>query len=298
MDIAVTGSTGLIGRQLVDRLRDDGHHVAPVVRPDSSNTVGEPVRWDPRSGEIDAQGLEGIDAVVHLAGEGIGEKRWTRDQKRRILESRTRSTELLAKTLAKLKSAPAVMLSASGVGYYGDTGDTPTDETGEPGDDFPAEVCIEWEASTAAAEEAGIRVAHLRSGVVLSPKGGALARQLTPFRLGLGGRSGDGSQYMSWIHIDDEIEAIVHLLTADLSGPANLTAPNPVTNLEYTKALGRAVHRPTSVLPMAGPRLLFGRELADSLLLTSQRIVPAVLQNSGFSFAFPEIDGAMAGLVG
>lgn len=297
MEIAVTGSTGLIGRALVERLRSDGHHVLPVIRPSSDNVVGEPIRWDPYHDEIEADAFEGIDAVVHLAGEGIGEKRWSTEQKRRILESRTIATSLLASTFAGLSKPPAVFLSGSAVGYYGDTGDTPTDESGPAGDDFPAKVCIAWEAATAPAEGGPIRVVHLRTGVVLSPRGGALARQLTPFRLGLGGRVGNGEQFISWVHINDEVDAIAHLLEADVSGPVNITSPDPVTNANFTKALGGAVNRPTSVLPMFGPRMLLGRELADSLLLTSQRVIPTALEDSGFTFSHPDIREALADLL-
>ena len=287
----------MIGRVLVERLRSAGHEVLPVIRPNSDNTVGEPIRWDPYDGKIDAAAFEGLDAVVHLAGAGIGDKRWSADQKRRILESRTIPTKLLADTLAGLTNPPPALLSGSAVGYYGDTGDTPTDESGPAGDDFPARVCVAWEAATEAADESDIRVVHLRTGVVLSTKGGALARQLTPFKLGLGGRAGSGKQFLSWIHIDDEVAAIEHLLTAELEGPVNLTSPGPVTNASFTKALGSVLNRPTTVLPMAGPRVLFGRELADSLLLTSQRVLPRALEDSGFRFSHPEIAGALADLL-
>lgn len=297
MQVAVTGSTGLVGRALVDRLRDDGHRVLPVVRPNSANTVGETIRWDPEQGQIESGAFEGLDAVVHLAGEGIGDKRWTDAQKSRILGSRVQGTTLLSETLAGLSKPPPVLLSGSAVGYYGDTGEHLTAEDGDAGSDFPAEVCIEWEAATGAAAEAGIGVAHLRTGIVLSPKGGALARQLTPFRLGLGGRVGSGRQYMSWIHIEDEVRAITHLLTAGLTGPVNLTSPNPVTNARFTKTLGSVLNRPTTVIPMLGPRLLLGRELADSLLLTSQRVLPAALSRSGFGFSHPELRGALEDLL-
>ena len=296
--LAVTGSTGLLGRPLVEALRDAGHKVLPVVRPGSANVVGETIGWDPRAGQIDAAGFEGLDAVIHLAGEGIGDKRWTDAQKRRILDSRVDGTTLLCETLAALDRPPPVLLSGSAVGYYGDTSDRETDETGPAGDDFPATVCQAWEASTAAAEQAGTRVVHLRTGIVLSPRGGALARQLTPFRLGLGGRVGSGRQYMSWIDIDDEVRAIRFLLDAAISGPVNLTSPNPVSNARFTKTLGAVLHRPTTVIPMAGPRLLFGSELADSLLLTSQRVVPRVLEQAGFEFRFPELRGALEDLLG
>lgn len=297
MDIAVTGSTGLIGRVLVDSLRDAGHKVLPVVRPGSANAVGETIRWNPSEQQIEASAFEGLDAVVHLAGEPIGDKRWTGAQKARILRSRTEGTTLLAETLEGLDDPPPVLLSGSAIGYYGDTGDRETDETGPAGDDFPARVCLEWEAATAPAERAGIRVVHLRTGVVLSTRGGALAKQLTPFRMGLGGRVGNGKQYLSWIHIDDEVAALEHLLGTSASGPVNLTAPNPVTNSRFTKTLGSVLHRPTTVIPMAGPRLLYGRELADSLLLTSQRVMPGVLEKSGFVFSHPELEEALEDLL-
>lgn len=298
MQMAVTGSTGLIGRVLVDALRDGGHRVLPVVRPSSANAVGETIRWDPEAGRIDSGAFDGLDAVIHLAGEGIGDKRWTDAQKRRILDSRVKGTSLLSEALADLANPPRVLLSASAVGFYGDTGDRPTEEDGEAGSDFPAQVCLAWEAATAKAAEAGISVAYLRTGIVLSAKGGALTRQLTPFRLGLGGRVGSGRQYMSWIHIDDEVRAIIHLLTAGLTGPVNLTAPNPVSNARFTKTLGAVLNRPTTIMPMLGPRMLLGRELVDALLLTSQRVLPGVLLGSGFEFSHPELREALTDLLG
>jgi len=302
MDIAITGSTGLVGRRLVDELRTDGHRVVRVVRPGSTKVAGETIVWDIEAGTIDAAGFEGLDAVVHLAGEGIAEKRWTEEQRRRILDSRVDGTTLLCEALAGLDQPPGLLLSGSAVGLYGETGDRVTDETGPAGDDFPATVVLAWEAATAPAEAAGIRVVHLRTGVVLSADGGALAKQLLPFKLGLGGRAGPGTQYLSWVHIDDEIGAIIHLLAspeaAEVSGPANLTAPEPVTNSDFTKALGAALHRPTTILPMIGPRLLYGRDLADSLLLTSQRVVPGVLESAGYTFEHPEIRPALVDLVG
>ncbi len=297
MKIAITGSTGLIGRALVDTLRDQSHTVFPVVRPHSANAVGETIHWNPEAADIEVAAFEGLDAVIHLAGEGIGDKRWSDAQKRRILDSRVSGTTLLSETLARLDEPPRVFLSGSAVGYYGDTGDRTTDESGTAGSDFPARVCLAWEGATAAAEDAGIPVTHIRTGVVLSPKGGALARQLTPFRLGLGGRVGSGRQYLSWIHIDDEVAAIMHLLGARLNGPVNLTSPGPVTNARFTRTLGDVLHRPTTVIPMIGPRLLLGRELADSLLLTSQRVVPAALEATGFEFKHPDLREALEDLL-
>jgi uncharacterized protein (TIGR01777 family) len=297
MDIAVTGSTGLIGTRLVAALESDGHRVLRMVRPSSSAAGGDTVTWDPAKGTIDGASLEGIDAVVHLAGVGIADSRWTTEQKERILRSRTAGTTLLAATLAGLDRPPSVLLSGSAIGYYGDHGDRLVDESAAPGDDFPARVCIQWEGAAAAAEQSDMRVAYLRTGIVQSTEGGALAKQLPFFRLGLGGRAGSGHQYVSWISIDDEVRAIQFLLTHEVSGPVNLVAPEPVTNGEYTKVLGAVLHRPTTILPMIGPRLLYGRELADSLLLTSQRVVPAALLDAGFEFDHPELRGALEHLL-
>jgi uncharacterized protein len=301
MDIAITGASGLIGSRLVHELTSAGHRVLRLVRPGSAGhdtTGSDDAVWDPRSGTIDAAALEGIDAVVHLAGEGIADKKWTDEQKDRILGSRTTGTTLLAETLAKLDSPPSVLLSGSAIGYYGDTGNRPTDETGGPGRDFPARVCVAWEAAAEPAVDAGIRVAFLRTGIVLDDRGGALAKQLPFFKAGLGGRSGSGDQYQSWISLRDEVRAIEFLLTAGPSGPVNLTAPAPVTNREFVKTLGKVLGRPTTILPMFGPRILYGRELADSLLLTSQRIIPVALQSAGFEFSDPTLDGALRAILG
>jgi uncharacterized protein (TIGR01777 family) len=291
MDIAVTGASGLIGTALTRSLAAQGHRVLRLVRSAGGGT--DTVRWDPAAGTIDAAGLEGVDAVIHLAGEGIGEKRWSAEQKEKIRTSRTLGTALIASTLAGLQTPPKVLLSGSAIGFYGDTGDRVVDETAPAGSDYLASVCVDWEAAAAPAVEAGIRTAFLRTGIVLSPDGGALGKQLPFFKLGAGGRAGKGTQWMSWISMDDEIAATEFLLTAEVSGPVNLVAPNPATNAEFTKALGRAVHRPTTIIPMAGPRLLFGKELADSLLLTSTRVAPAVLTAAGFTFGQPDLDGAL-----
>jgi uncharacterized protein (TIGR01777 family) len=235
--------------------------------------------------------------VVHLAGVGIADSRWTDEQKDRILTSRTAGTTLLAETLAALSSPPRALLSGSAIGFYGDRGDAEIDETVGAGDDFPARVCVQWEQCAQAAVDAGIRVAFLRTGIVQSTEGGALAKQLPFFKLGLGGKVGSGRQWISWISIDDEVRAIRFLVDADVSGPVNLVAPNPVTNAEYTKTLGGVLRRPTTILPITGPRLLYGRELADSLLLTSQRVVPAALTAAGFEFTHPDLRGALQDLL-
>ena len=303
MRIAITGASGLIGSRLLDALLSDGHELTVFTRPGSDRTaVGRPdvqhAVWDPAAGVIDRGGVEGRDAVIHLAGVGIADSRWTDRQKDRILRSRTEGTGLLARTLREMDAPPPVLLSASAIGYYGDHGDRIIDETASAGDDFAARVCIEWEAAARPAVDGGTRVTFLRTGIVQAPEGGPLAKQLPFFKLGLGGRVGSGRQYVSWISIVDEVRAIQFLLDHDVPGPVNLTAPEPVTNSTYTTALGRAVHRPTTILPITGPRVLYGRELADTLLLTSARVVPAALLEAGFEFRFPELDGALADLLG
>lgn len=296
MEIAVTGSNGLIGSALVRALEADGHGVRRLVRGGAPGTGC--VAWDPTAGTIDAAGLEGIDAVVHLAGEGIGEKRWTPEQKQRILESRTHGTDLIARTIAGLATPPRVLVSASAVGWYGgQRGDEVlTEASAAPGSpDFLARVCVDWEAATAPAEAAGIRTVHLRTGIVLTPSGGALGRMVTPFKLGLGGRIGSGKQWMSWISIDDEVGAIRHALATDgLAGPVNATAPEPVTNAEFTKALGAAVHRPTLLpTPLTPLRAVYGRELVDALLVGGQRVLPAALEASGYTFAHRDLPAGL-----
>ncbi|MYH93613.1 MAG: TIGR01777 family protein, partial [Acidimicrobiaceae bacterium] len=233
MRIAVTGSTGLIGRALVERLTSDGHQTVRVVRSaGASDQRGATVNWDPGADQIESEALEGLDAVVHLAGEPIAARRWSSAQKRRIADSRTRGTALLASALSRLDSPPGVLVSASAIGYYGDRGDERLDESSSGASDFLAQVCREWEAAADPARDAGIRVAHPRTGVVLSRSGGALAEMLPFFRLGIGGRIGSGRQWMSWITLHDEVEALLWLLTTDVEGPVNLTAPEPVTNRE------------------------------------------------------------------
>jgi len=293
VDVVVTGSHGLIGSALMPRLRADGHRVVRLVR--SAPEGSDDVAWDPDAGTIDAAALEGVDAVVHLAGAGIGDKKWTAERKRLILESRTRGTDLLVRTLAGLRDRPSVLVSGSAVGYYGNRGADVLTEQAPPGDDFPAQVCVAWEAATIPAAEAGIRVATIRTGIVLAAHGGALQRMLLPFKLGLGGRIGSGEQYMSWIALDDHVGAIRHVLaTESVSGPVNLAAPNPATNAEFTRALGGAVHRPTVLpTPLFPLKAVYGGELVQHLLVDGQRVVPRVLETSGFEFRYPELDDAL-----
>ena len=245
------------------------------------------------SGTLDADALYGADVVVHLAGEGVASKRWTPEQKRKVLESRTTGTTLVAETIARMERKPRVLLSASAVGYYGSRGDEVLTEASSPGSDFLAEVCTQWEASTAAAESAGVRVAHLRTGIVVGKSGGAVAKTLLLFKLGLGGRLGSGRQWWSWISLTDQIGAIRFLLENDVAGAVNLTGPEPVTNAEFTKSIGRALHRPTFLpVPSFGPALLIGREAADAVINASQRALPRVLLDAGYVFTHPTADDA------
>lgn len=293
MNVAITGASGLVGSALVSSLEADGHHVIPLVRraprPDE-----DALRWDPASGAITPPGPAVADAIVHLAGDSIMALRWTAAKKRHIRESRTIATRLLVHTLTRLAKPPAVLVCASGIGYYGSRGDEVLTEESRPGAGFLAELARDWEAATATAIAQGLRVVNLRLGVVLSAGGGALAKMLTPFRLGLGGIIGDGTQWMSWIALADAIGAIRHALATDsLRGPVNAVAPTPVTNAEFTRTLGRVLGRPTLVpLPAFAARLALG-EMADELLLTSQRVVPARLQASGYRFRHQTLEDAL-----
>jgi hypothetical protein len=293
MQVVVTGSSGPIGQALCSHLTRSGHHVIRVVR----RTVqpGEfALRWDPVGNTLDARGLEGADAVVHLAGAGVGDRRWSKDRKRVLVESRTRSTALLVGALASLNDRPRVLVSASAIGYYGDRRDEVLTEQSPPGDDFLASLCVRWEAEATCATESGIRVVCARTGLVLSPEGGALPKLLPLFKLGLGGRYGTGAQWWSWITLDDEVRAIEWLLENDVRGPVNLTAPNSVTNRDFTRVLAAVLSRPALLpVPSFGPRLLLGSELADSLLFTSARVRPAVLESSGFAFTSSDLEAGL-----
>jgi uncharacterized protein len=297
MRVVVTGSTGLIGQALCSHLTGSGHHVVRVVRrpvrPDESA-----VRWAPEAGTIDVGGLEGVDAVVNLAGAGIGDSRWSEARKRVLDESRTRSTALLVGVLADLDCKPRVLVSASAIGIYGERADEILTEQSPPGDDFLASLCVRWEAEAAPAAEAGIRVASVRTGVVLSRQGGALPKLLRLFKLGLGGRFGSGAQWWSWITLDDEIRALAWLLENDVRGPVNLTAPTPVTNREFTRVLSTVLSRAARLpVPRFGPKLLLGSELADALLFTSARVRPAVLESSGFAFSHASLEAGLRNML-
>ena len=294
--IAITGASGLIGTALSAHLTARGDRVLSFTR--SGSTGPDTIAWNPVTGAIDAEELVGVDAVVHLAGAGIGDKRWTDSYKREILDSRTKSTALLAETMAGLENGPRVLLSGSAIGYYGASLSTEFTEDSPAGSSFLAEVCVLWEAATEAASKAGIRVAHLRTGIVLSPEGGALKKLLPLFKLGAGGRMGSGRQWQSWISIDDEVAAIDHLLTANVTGAVNLTAPQPVTQAEFTKTLARVLKRPSLLpVPSFGPKLLLGGELADALLFTGQKVLPEVLTASGYSFIHSDLESALRSLL-
>jgi len=284
MKIAVTGSSGLIGSAFVSLLKSSGHEAVCLKRPG---------QWDPENRTADPAAFSGVQAVVHLAGENIA-SRWTSAQKQRILDSRVKGTRLIAETISGLDRPPDVLVSASAIGYYGDRGNETLREESPSGNGFLADVCRQWEAATDAATRKGIRVVHSRTGLVLSPNGGAMAKMLLPFKLGVGGIVGSGDQYWSWISIDDVCGAILHCVqAAALHGPVNLVSPSPVTNLEFTRILGRLLRRPTIFpMPAFAARLALG-EMADELLLASTRVEPAKLLGTRFVFKHRELEPAL-----
>jgi uncharacterized protein len=290
--VVVTGSRGLIGTALVTALTTAGHEVTRLVR--SSPKAGEAL-WDPTKGTIDAAAIEGAWAVVHLAGEGIAEKKWTDAQKAELLGSRTKGTTLLATTMAACTVKPQVFASGSAIGIYGDRGDEILSDEADRGTGFLADLVSQWEGCAQPAIDAGIRTAFLRTGIVQSVHGGALKQQLLPFKLCLGGRLGSGKQYLPWISITDEVQAICHLLESSLSGPVNVVGPAPVTNAVYTKALGSALHRPTLIpIPLFPLRALYGSELVREMLLSSARVLPNKLLADGFRFTHTTIDTCLS----
>jgi len=296
MRIAVTGASGLVGSHLVPQLRSHGHDVVTLVR--RAPVRPDEFRWDPSSGGLDPADLEGVQAAVHLAGAGIGDKRWSGEYKQLVLSSRVESTTLLANTLTQLDPRPQVLLSGSAIGFYGDAGDRECDESTPAGTGFLADVCQAWEGATTAAEEAGIRTVHLRTGLVLSGTGGMLAQQLRLYKLGLGGPLGNGRQWWSWVSLADELGAIEHLLTADVAGPVNITGPAPVRQRDFATALGRALHRP-AVLPAPGFALkaVIG-EFAEEGILAGQQVLPRVLESDGYAFSHRTLDEALATALG
>ena len=296
LHVAVTGSSGLLGRVLVPLLTTGGHRVTRVVR----GVPGEgEVAWDPLADSFDASGLEGVDAVVHLAGENIAAGRWNESRKRRIRDSRVRGTETLCKGLAQLSSPPGAFVSASAVGYYGDRAAATLDENSSAGSGFLADVVQAWEAATAPAAAAGIRIACARLGMILSPRGGALAKMLPPFQFGAGGRVGSGEQYWSWIELNDAAAALLHVIMTDsLTGPVNIVTPQPVTNANFTAVLAHVLSRPGILpVPSSAARLAFG-EMADELLLASTRVLPGKLVASGYQFRHATLDAALRYMLG
>ena len=295
--IAITGGGGLVGRQLTAFLRGGGHEVVRLVRgtPRDESELG----WDPIAGRVDLAGLEGVDAVVHLAGENIAARRWNEAQKARIRDSRVHGTATIAQALANLQRPPRVLVAASAVGYYGDRGDEPLDEQAGPGSGFLAETCRAWERATRPAVEAGVRVVSLRIGIVLAAQGGALARMLLPFRLAAGGRLGSGRQFMSWIALDDLVGVLHRALWDErLEGPVNAVAPVPLTNGEFTRTLGCVLKRPTSLaMPATAVDLALG-EMGCELLLSGARVLPRQLERVGFAFRFPDAESALRSELG
>jgi uncharacterized protein (TIGR01777 family) len=296
MRILVSGSHGLVGKALIGSLTSDGNEIVRLVRGKPSSNAE--VEWHPNEGKIDGASLEGLDVVVHLAGESIASGRWSDEKKRAIQESRVLGTVLLSDALARLSRPPAVFLSASAIGYYGNRGDELLTEKSDAGTDFLANVCRAWENATGRAVEKGIRTVRARFGIILDAKEGALAKMLTPFRMGIGGRIGDGKQWMSWIAIDDVVNGLKYLMeNGAVSGPVNFVAPNAVTNAEFTKTLGHVLSRPTLFpIPAFGVRLAFG-EMGEALLLSGQRVKPSIMEESGFRFTWPTLEPALRHLL-
>jgi uncharacterized protein (TIGR01777 family) len=287
--IAVTGSSGLIGSALVGHLKEQGYEVQRLVR--RKATTNEEITWDPQAGTVDLDALDGVHGVIHLAGAGVGDKRWTKKYRATILNSRLLGTTAIAHAVEKVK--PSVFISASAIGYYGETGNRAVTENDRVGDDFLATVCREWEA---AADLAGsVRTVKIRTGLVLDPVGGALGRMLPLFRLGVGGKLGSGNQWWSWITLHDEINAITHLLNSSVSGPVNLTSPFPVTNQEFTGTLARSLHRP-ALFPVPGFALKIALGGFSTEILGSKKVLPSVLSEDGFAFDYPHLTGALAAL--
>ena len=300
MRVAVSGSTGLVGSEVVTVLSGAGHEVVRLVRRAPAPGEKSVLRWDPEKGEVDAAGLEDLDAVVHLAGENIASGRWNATRKAAIRDSRVKGTRLLCEALAGLARPPKTLVCASAIGIYGDRGEDVLTEESPAAAGFLPGVCREWEAAAAPAAEKGIRVVALRIGMVLSPRGGALSRMLPLFRAGLGGVIGGGRQYVSWVALDDLPLILLHALQCGaLSGPVNAVAPHPVTNREFTEALGRVLSRPTPLpVPAFALRLAVGSEMADALLLSSARVVPKRLIETGYTFLFPELEPTLRRLLG
>ena len=297
MKILISGASGLVGAAVAQSLTNDHHEIIRLVR--RAPRSREEIEWNPDANKLDASGLNHIEAVVHLAGESIASGRWNREKKARIRDSRVKGTRLLSETLANLSQPPRVLVSASAIGYYGDRGDEVLTEESAEGRGFLAEVCREWEAATGAAQERGVRVTMMRFGMILSERGGALTKMMPPFKMGVGGRIGSGQQFISSVALDDVVGAIIHAIgTESLTGAINMVAPNPVTNEEFTRVLGRVLSRPTIFpLPAFAARLAFG-EMADELLLSSARVEPRRLLESGYRFRYADLESALRSMLG
>jgi len=291
MKILVAGATGLVGSALIPALESDASEITRLVR---SSPKANEIEWHPNRGQIDAARLEGFDAIINLAGESIAEGRWTDEKKRKIHDSRVNGTHLLSEAIAKSASRPRVFLCASATGFYGDRDNEILDETSESGGGFLADVCREWEDATEPATKAGVRVVNLRFGPILAREGGMLGKMLTPFKMGMGGKVGSGKQYISWVAIDDVVGAIKLALADErIHGPLNVVSPNPVTNEAFTRTLGEVLSRPTVMsIPAFAARLAFG-EMANEMLLVSQRVVPKKLNEAGYQFQYPELESAL-----
>lgn len=296
MKIAVTGASGLVGSQLVAFLSTGGHEIVSLVRaePDRGQVL-----WNPKAGQVDTQGLAGVNAVVHLAGENIAVGRWSPAKKRRIRESRVAGSRLIAEKLAAMDPKPDVLVCASAIGYYGDRGATKLDESSDPGTGYLADVCRDWEDACQPAREAGIRVVNARIGVVITPRGGALAKMLPPFKMGVGGKVAGGDQFWSWVSIEDVVGALHHaIMNESISGPLNVVSPEPLTNSAFTKVLGKVLRRPT-IFPMPAfvAKMALG-EMANDLLLSSTRVLPTRLLETGYEFRHPTLETALHALLG
>jgi uncharacterized protein len=296
MKILVSGASGFVASHLIPMLTTQGHEVHKLVRKDGGPGT---IMWDPASGAIEAEKLEGFDAVIHLAGQPVAE-RWTAENKRKIEESRIKGTQLLCNTLAALQSPPAVLVCASAIGYYGDRQDELLTEESASGTGFLPRVCEGWELATKAASEKGIRVVNARIGIVLSPDGGVMARLLPPFQMGAGGPLGNGHQFMAWIAIDDAIHSLLYAITNEnIVGPMNVVSPNPVRNSEFTKVLGKVLHRPTIFpVPVSVAHIAFGKDMADELFFASNRVIPKKLMDNGFEFKYGDLEKALKHLLG
>ncbi|NNN12864.1 MAG: TIGR01777 family protein [Acidimicrobiaceae bacterium] len=298
MKIVVAGSSGLIGSRLVERLSHLGHKVIRLRHGELMNSSTESATWNPSASMIDLSQVGQVDAIVNLAGEPIGTSRWTTSKRQRIVESRENGSRILVEAMGKMETPPKCFLNGSAIGYYGDTGDSVVDEDRESGEGFLAEVCIRNEAAAEKATALGVRVVHLRTGIVLAKNGGVLKKQLPLFAIGLGGRLGSGKQHLSWVHIDDEVSGIVFALETEITGPVNLTSPNPVTNSEFTKTLANIMVRPSFLsVPRIALDAVMGAEITQEMLLVSQKVAPKKLVLNGFRFQYPNLEGALRSII-